>query len=290
MFPNFGKINTLEFWIAVFSIMVITSIESLAIAKAVDKIDPYRRKTDLDKDLAGIGLSTMAAGFIGGLPIIAVIIRSTVNIHNGAKTKWSNMYQGLLLLVFIVVLSPIMQQVPLCAFAILLVYAGYKLASPKVFKQISNYGIEQLLFFVGTMVLTLYTNLLIGLFGGLLLVLLVHFFLARVSPPRFFNLLFKNGSEVVQQSEDQYLLKINGIANFLGILKINRFLKGIPAGANVTIDLTDTRLVGITVLEQLYDFQKTQQDTGGTVQIKGLEKHTSSTDHQLATKINMEVA
>ncbi|MGA0303886.1 MAG: SulP family inorganic anion transporter, partial [Schleiferiaceae bacterium] len=102
MHPNFGKIATLEFWSIVFSILIITSIEHLAIAKAVDKIDPYKRRTDLNKDLTGIGLSTMAAGLIGGLPIISVIIRSTVNIHNGAKTKWSNMYQGLLLLLFIV--------------------------------------------------------------------------------------------------------------------------------------------------------------------------------------------
>ena len=120
--PNFSKIDTIEFWTTVLSILMISTIESLAIAKAIDKIDPYKRKTDLNKDLTGIGISTVAAGLIGGLPIISVIIRSTVNVHNGAKTKWSNMYQGLLLLLFIVVLSPIMQQVPLCAFAILLVY------------------------------------------------------------------------------------------------------------------------------------------------------------------------
>ena len=68
MHPNFAKINTFEFWSIVLSILIITSIESLAIAKAVDKIDPYKRKTDLNKDLTGIGLSTMAAGFVGGCP------------------------------------------------------------------------------------------------------------------------------------------------------------------------------------------------------------------------------
>ena len=155
MHPNFAKIGTIQFWTTVISILIITSIESLAIAKAVDKIDPYKRKTDLNKDLTGIGISTMVAGMIGGLPIIAVIIRSTVNIHNGAKTKWSNMYQGLLLLLFIVVLSPVMRQVPLCAFAILLVYTGFKLASPAVFKQVYSQGTEQLIFFVATMILTL---------------------------------------------------------------------------------------------------------------------------------------
>jgi len=69
VFPNFGKIGTIEFWTTTFSILMITSIESLAIAKAIDKIDPYKRKTDLNKDLMGIGMSTMVAGCIGGLPI-----------------------------------------------------------------------------------------------------------------------------------------------------------------------------------------------------------------------------
>ena len=82
MHPSFAKIDSREFWTIVRCILNITSIESLAIAKAVDKIDPYKRKTDLNKDLTGIGLSTMASGFVGGMPVIAVIIRSTVNIHN----------------------------------------------------------------------------------------------------------------------------------------------------------------------------------------------------------------
>ena len=224
MHPTFGKIHTPEFWITVFSILMITSIESLAIAKAIDKIDPYKRKTDLNKDLTGIGLSTMVAGFLGGIPVISVIIRSTVNVHNGAKTKWSNMYQGLLLLLFIVVLSPIMQQVPLCAFAILLVFTGFKLASPKVFKQVYAHGVEQLIFFVGTMVLTLYTNLLVGLFGGLLLVLAVHLLLTRLSIPRFFGMIFRPGSNMIIKPDGSYELKIKGIANFLGILKIDNLL------------------------------------------------------------------
>jgi len=286
--PNFAKVDTVEFWTTVLSILMITSIESLAIAKAIDKIDPYKRKTDLNKDLMGIGFSTMAAGMIGGLPIIAVIIRSTVNVHNGAKTKWSNMYQGLLLLLFIVVLSPIMKQVPLCAFAILLVYTGFKLASPAVFKQVYSHGIEQLIFFIGTMVLTLFTNLLVGLFGGLLLALVSHMLLARVSISRFFQMIFASGSNLVIKPDGSYDLKLRGIANFLGILKINNLVTQIPAGANATIDLSETRLVGTTVLEDLYDFQSTHENTGGKITITGLDGHISSTNHKLATKIKVD--
>ena len=287
MHPNFNKINTLEFWTTVFSILIITSIESLAIAKAVDKIDPYKRKTDLNKDLTGIGLSTMVAGLIGGLPIIAVIIRSTVNIHNGAKTKWSNMYQGLLLLLFIVVLSPIMRQVPLCAFAILLVYTGFKLASPAVFKQAYNQGTEQLIFFVGTMVLTLYTNLLIGLLGGLLLALVTHMLLARLSIPQFFKMIYHSGTKLLKRPDGSFDLKIRGIANFLGILKVDKLVAQIPSGADVNIDLSETRLVGMTYMDYLVEYLKMQRGTGGKVVITGLDSHVSSSTYNRALKISL---
>lgn len=287
MFPNFGKINTIEFWTTVFSILIITSIESLAIAKAVDKIDPYKRKTDLNKDLTGIGLSTMVAGCIGGLPIIAVIIRSTVNIHNGAKTKWSNMYQGILLLLFIVVLSPIMTKVPLCAFAILLVYTGFKLASPSVFKQAYNQGTEQLIFFIGTMILTLYTNLLIGLLGGLLLALVTHMLLARLSILQFFKMIYKSRTKLVKISDDDYDLKIRGVANFLGILKIDKIISKIPSGVNVNIDLSETRLVGMTYMDYLVEYLKTQRASGGKVFITGLDSHVSLSTYNRALKISL---
>jgi MFS superfamily sulfate permease-like transporter len=287
MFPNFSKINTLQFWTTVFSMLIITSIESLAIAKAVDKIDPYKRKTDLNKDLTGIGLSTMVAGMIGGLPIIAVIIRSTVNIHNGAKTKWSNMYQGLLLLFFILVLSPIMVQVPLCAFAILLVYTGFKLASPKVFKQAYNQGTEQLIFFVGTMVLTLYTNLLIGLLGGLLLALVIHMLLARLPIPQFFKMIYKSRTKLIQRPDGSFDLKIRGVANFLGILKVDKLVAQIPSGADVTIDLSETRLVGMTYMDYLVEYLKIQRNSGGEVMITGLDSHVSSTTYNRGLKISL---
>lgn len=287
MHPNFSKINTIEFWTTVFSILIITSIESLAIAKAVDKIDPYGRKTDLNKDLTGIGLSTMAAGLIGGLPIIAVIIRSTVNIHNGAKTKWSNMYQGLLLLLFIVVLSPIMRQVPLCAFAILLVYTGFKLASPAVFKQVYNQGTEQLIFFIATMILTLYTNLLIGLLGGLLLALVSHMLLAKVPIPQFFKMIYKSRTKLIKRPDGSFDLKIRGIANFLGIIKVDKLVAQIPSGADVNIDLSETRLVGITYMDYLVEYLKTHRSTGGKAFITGLDSHVSSSTYNRALKISL---
>src|SRR5210317_311104 len=284
MHPNFGKIGTLEFWSIVFSLLIITSIEHLAIAKAVDKIDPYKRKTDLNKDLTGIGLSTMISGFLGGLPIISVIIRSTVNIHNGAKTKWSNMYQGLLLLLFIVVLSPVMRQVPLCAFAILLVHTGFKLASPAVFKQVYNQGIEQLVFFIITMVITLYTNLLVGLLGGSILVLVTHILLTRIPVSQFFKLVYSSRTRLIPLPDSSYILKVRGIANFLGIIKLDKLVAQIPADADVNIDLSETRLVDMSYMDYLVEFLNRQREFGGKAFISGLDAHISSSTYNKALK------
>ncbi len=284
--PDFSKIHTLAFWGSVMSITLIASIESLASAKAIDKLDPYKRKTNLNKDLIGIGISTMISGALGGLPIINVIVRSTVNVHNNAKTKWSNLYHGILLLIFIFLLAHLIQKVPLAALAILLVYTGFKLASPKVFKHVYSQGIEQLIIFSGTLIITLATDLLIGVFGGLLLALITHILLAKVPVRSFFKMIFKSGSELLQNKDGSYKLNIRGIANFLATMKLDKLIQKVPTGAIVSVDFSQARLVDFSILEHFYDFQRTQASTGGEVKITGLEKHSSSSYHKLALKVS----
>ncbi|MFT4663788.1 MAG: MFS superfamily sulfate permease-like transporter [Polaribacter sp.] len=287
LFPNFSKVNTMEFWVAVISITLIASIQTLAMAKAVDKLDPYKRRSDLNKDLIGVGLGTMVSGAIGGLPIITVIVRSTVNITNNAKTKWSNFYHGILLIIFLVLLAPVIQKVPLAALAAILVYIGFRLASPKVFKKIYEMGMEQLIFMVTTLVITLYTDLLWGILGGMLFTLFVHILLARLPIGMFFKMAFDEESNLFPHKDGSFELQIKGVANFLTIPKVNKLLEMVPPGADVLIDLSKTRLVGMTFMEKIVEFLRSQEDSGGKVTINGLEQHVSSSNHNRALKISL---
>lgn len=288
LFPNFAKIATIEFWLAVVSITLIASIQTLAMAKAVDKLDPYKRKSDLNKDLIGVGLGTMVAGAIGGLPIITVVVRSSVNVTNNAKTKWSNFYHGLLLILFLVLLAPIIEQIPLAALAAILVFIGFRLASPSVFKKVYEMGMEQLIFMVTTLVITLYTDLLWGIFLGTGFTLLVHVLLARLPISTFFKLALKSESNLYARKDGRYDLVIRGVANFMSIPKIDQLMKMIPQGANVSIDLSKTRLVGMTFMEKLVGFLRDQEDSGGDVSISGLDQHVSSSPHNRALKIHLQ--
>lgn len=285
MYPDFGMISTSAFWLTVISITLVASVETLASARAVDKLDPYKRVTDLDKDLVGVGLSTMISGALGGLPIITVIVRSTVNVQNNAKTKWSNLYHGIFLVVFILILAPILQNVPLAALAAILVHTGLKLASPKVFYQAYDKGVEQLLFMVITIVITLLSNLLYGIIGGILITLILHMLLARVGFFPFFKMIFNSGSKIYSRDDGSYDVKIKGVANFLSVLNINKLLDTIPRGKIVRIDLSKTRLVDLSLMENLIEFKRVQDGVGANVTITGLDHHWASSNHNRALKI-----
>ena len=285
MHPDFGMIGTSAFWLTVLSITTIATIETLAIARAVDKLDPYKRTTDLDKDLVGVGLSTMISGALGGLPIITVIVRSTVNVNHNAKTKWSNFYHGIFLILFILILAPLLRSVPLAALAAILLHTGYKLASPKVFKQAYDQGVEQLLFLSSTLIITLFTDLLYGILGGILVTLVLHMLLAKVGFVRFFKLIYNSSSKLIQLDNGTYDVKLKGIANFLYALQLDKLLKKIPSGATVRIDMSQTRLVDLTIMENVIEYKRIQENKGGDVKLVGLDNHVASTNHNRALKI-----
>ena len=285
MHPDFGMIGTMAFWLTVLSITTIASIVTLASARAVDKLDPYKRTTNLNKDLIGVGISTMVSGALGGLPITSVIVRSTVNVNNNAKTKWSNLYHGIFLILFVLILAPVLRSVPLAALAAILVHTGFKLASPLVFKQAYDQGVEQLFFLSSTLIITLFSNLLYGIMGGILITLISHILLARVGFLPFFKMIYRSGSKVDRLENGSYDVKLKGITNFLYALQLEKLLQEIPIGSVVRIDMSQTRLVDLSIMENVIDFKRIQDNNGGDVKLIGLDNHVASTSHNRALKI-----
>jgi len=284
LYPDFSKLNTGVFWLVVLSLTIISSIISLAGAKAIDKLDPYKRKTNLNRDLMGLGASTIVSGMLGGLPILNVIVRSTVNVQNQAKTRWSNFFHGFLVLLFIVVLQPVMNMIPLAALAAVLVFAGIKLASPRVFSEVYKEGVEQLVFMVSTLLFTVYNNLLFGLIAGIIITLITHILIARISVPQFFIYVFSPRNIELKKNGSDYEIKVRGVANFLTLLKLLKKLETITPGTTLEIDFSGAKIIDLTVQEALDNFQRSHELTGGSVNFVGLHKHVASTKHKFALK------
>ncbi len=167
MFPDFTVLTQFKAWWWIFLFFTIGSLESLLSAKAVDLLDPWKRKTNMNRDVLAVGVANLAASMIGGLPMISEIVRSKSNIDNGARTRFADMWHGIFLLLCVGLIPTILHQIPLAALAAMLVYTGTRLAHPNEFRNVYRIGKEQLLLFVVTLVVVLATDLLIGVAAGI---------------------------------------------------------------------------------------------------------------------------
>jgi carbonic anhydrase len=279
VYPNFAKAGTISFWVVVLSVFLVSTIETLGSAKAIDKIDPLNRKTDLNRDVAAMGISTMISGAIGGLPVIAVIARSSVNINHGAKTRLSNLVHGVLILLFVFLLSDYIQLVPKAALMAILVFTGYRLASPKVFKDAILKGYEQFLILSVTLFATLLTDLNKGILIGISFTIVVHLIRSHMPANLFFRYLAYPSFRLAK-IEDHYHLKIKGVATFLSILKMRKVLRDVADNERIIFDFSHARLVDFSMLEFANKWGKNYiSNRGGKFEILGLDEHLTTSSH-----------
>ncbi|MEK6478005.1 solute carrier family 23 protein [Catalinimonas sp. 4WD22] len=283
--PDFSRMDEPIFWLTVFLVTVVLSVESLAISKAVDKLDPYKRITNLDKDLLGIGAATVVSGFLGGLPVTTVIAQSSVNINNGAKTKWSNLMHGLLVMLFILAFTGIIQLIPIAALAAILIYTGYMLTAPKVFRRAYQQGWEQLAILVVTLVAILSISLISGLFIGVIFTIILHFFRSGMPLNLFIRYTRSPFVKIVQETKRTYLFKVKGIANFANILQLQNKLRRLKDDKKIIMDFSHARLVDFTVLEYLHEHAEKYNRNGGEFHFTGLDVHMTSSHHPYALHV-----
>ena len=278
-FPDFSGIATATGFKYIVLFALIGSLESLLSAKAVDEIDPHRRKTKYDGDLLAIGVGNTAAAFVGGLPMISEIVRSKANIDNGAKTRFANMYHGLFLLVFVALAPALINQIPLAALGAMLVYTGFRLASPKEFLHMYRVGREQLVIFVATIVGVLATDLLVGIGIGILVKALIH--LVNGAP---LASLFRLRVEV-DTAGDGSTVTVKDSAVFSTWIGLKRRLEGLKGETPLTVDLSATALVDHTVMDRLAEMRKEFQEDGASLEIRGLDRHSAVSDEPTAARV-----
>lgn len=150
----------------VLTLLLIDGTESLATINAVDKLDPFRRRSDPDRTLQAMGVSNVCSSLLGGLTIIPGIVKSTANILGGGRTQWANFYNACFLLFFLVFARSWINLVPKAVLASILVFIGFKLCRPKVWRHVAQVGVEQLLVCAVTVAVTVTTDLLIGVAAG----------------------------------------------------------------------------------------------------------------------------
>jgi MFS superfamily sulfate permease-like transporter len=278
-FPDFSGIATAVGWKYIFLFAFIGSLESLLSAKAVDQIDPWRRKTNHDGDLLAVGVGNTVAAFVGGLPMISEIVRSRANIDNGARTRFANMFHGAFLLLFVALVPALINQIPLAALGAMLVFTGFRLASPQSFVHMYQVGREQLIIFVSTIVGVLATDLLVGIAIGIAVKVVIHI----IHGAPLLSLL-RLKVDVLRGNKDAVRVAVKDSAVFSTWIGLKNRLERLKAEPVVVVDLSDTFLVDHTVMQKLKEMESELKEAGSKLVLLGLEEHRSLSDHPTAAR------
>ena len=278
--PDFTVLNQFKAWKWILMFFMVGSLESLLSAKAVDLLDPYKRKTNMNRDMLAVGVANLGAAMVGGLPMISEIVRSRSNIDNGAKTRFADMWHGIFLLLCVGLIPTILHLIPLAALAAMLVYTGTRLAHPSEFRNVYRIGKEQLLLFVVTLLVVLATDLLIGVAAGIVLKMVLH--VANGVPLRSF---FKAYVEVEDLDDKTSLITAKESAIFSNWIPFKRQIEdiGLVQRRNIVLDLSGATIVDASVMEKLQEVAYDFEQEGLKLELRGLDelRATSSSVHSM---------
>jgi len=269
--PDFTQFTNYKVYVLAVTIAIIASLESLLSTEAADKLDPFKRITPTNQELKAQGIGNIVSGLIGGLPMTAVIVRTSANVNAGGKTKLSAIFHGLLLLVSVAFFATFLNQIPLPCLAAVLLVVGYKLAKISLFKEMYKLGWDQFIPFIITVVAIQFSDLLKGISLGMLVAI---FYILRTNYRRDykFHQDAKNDGGLITIILGEHVTFINK-----GSIALK--LSNIENDANVVIDGKDAHFIDLDVLEILYDFKENSIQRNINVQFKNIPQRVKLSGH-----------
>lgn len=247
-FPEFKTIfSNAEIWKNGVIVGFVASLETLLSIEAIDKLDPYNRITPQNREMVAQGIGNFFSGMVGGLPITAVIVRSSANAEAGGRTRLASFTHGLWLLVVVLFAVPIVNKIPYCVLAAILIRTGYNLAKPRMIYVVYKQGREQFMPFIVTLVSILFTDLLIGVLIGM--VYAIYFIIKHTY----------SGGYVLRKSKKghikTYIIDLAVNVSFLSKGKLIQLLDKIPEYSEVEINGSDSNYIDQDILEIIQEYK-----------------------------------
>jgi MFS superfamily sulfate permease-like transporter len=244
-FPDFSAITNPQVYLTAVTLAVVGSLETLLSIEAVDKLDVYKRVTPANRELVAQGIGNICSALLGGIPLTQVIVRSSMNVQAGAKTKLSGFVHGVLLLIAVLGIPEVLNKIPLASLACVLLLAAVQLAKPEVFKQMFQAGPYHFVPYCLTIVALVFTDMLTGILVGLSAAL--------------FAILLENykGAFYFQRSKvgNKIIFKLSEQVSFLNKANIKQTLELIPAHSEVVLDATRSKYIDYDIYEIIQDFK-----------------------------------
>lgn len=246
-FPDLAALSNPKIYGVAGSIAFIASLESLLSTEAGDKLDPYKRKTSTNRELKAQGIGNIISSGIGGLPVTAVIVRTSANVTAGGRTRLSTMMHGTIMLVCVVAIPGLLNKIPLPALSAVLFVVGYRLTSLKLFRHMYGLGRRHFVPFVATIGAVMLTDLITGIMvgGGVAVFLILR---DNYKTPFFLDRKSHHEGETIT-------LSLSENVTFLNKASIMLTLDHVAPNSEVIIDASRSRSIDDDVLEIIHEFR-----------------------------------
>ncbi|MBJ6109965.1 SulP family inorganic anion transporter [Hymenobacter sp. BT523] len=262
-FPDFGAFARPATYGVALTIAIVASLESLLSVEAVDKLDPHKRRTPPNRELMAQGVGNVISGLLGGLPLTAVIVRSSANIAAGGQSKLSAFIHGLLLLASLLFLGSVLNLIPLSALAAVLLLVGFKLTKPALYRTQFKLGWAQFIPFIVTIVAILFTDLLKGVGVGLVV---GFFFILKANAEQAYFL----SRDTPDHEPGTLHLRLSEHVSFLNKASIVNTLEALPAGSRVILDGSQSADIDHDVLEAIESFRQVAPERHVELELRGI--------------------
>lgn len=266
---------------AVFTMMLVASLESLLAAVAVDKLAADRsreraagaaaagdgqaavgaarlslplKRSDLDRELRAQGIANAVSGLLGGLAVSGGAVRSSANVRAGATGRASTVLHGVWILLASVLLVTALECIPLAALGALVMMVGLKMVSFAHIRNVHRH--REFLVYGATIAGVLLVGVLKGVAIGIAAAVVVA--LHRLARTRI----------AVTERDGRYLVVVRGQLTFLAVPRLSRTLGRLPQNADVVVEL-DGFFMDHAAYETIQDWSNAHSAHGGGVAFAG---------------------
>ncbi len=247
-----GMVSDGAFWLTAATVALVASAETLLCAAAVDQMHRGPR-TRYDRELAAQGVGNALCGTLGALPLSGAIVRSSINVRAGARTRWSAVFHGIWLLGFVLLAPGLLRLIPTAALAAILVLTGIRLIEAHAIRALWRQSMAEGAICVVTAVAVVGVDLLAGvLLGvGLAVVKLIH---------TFSRLRIRRRGD---PASGRLTLVLEGSATFIRLPKLAAALERVPPGITLHVDLMGLSYIDHACLTLLMNWEKQHEAAGG---------------------------
>jgi carbonic anhydrase len=249
--PQVPSGGALAIGLAVLTVALVASMESLLAAVAVDKMHNGPR-ADLDRELIGQGTANIVSGALGGFPVSGGIVRSSTNVAAGARTRASVILHGIWIALVVLFLAQLLELIPLAALAGILVVIGARLVHAGHLKNLKVHG--ELVVYGVTVAGVVTLGLLEGVTLGV----------ATAMVRALYRLA--HTSVQVEKRPDGWRVDVWGSLVFLGVGRLVRALRQIPPGERVSL-LLHIDFMDHAAFEAIDDWRTGYETRGGQVKV-----------------------